>query len=129
MFEIRGFVSFFLNSDKEVSIACFSCFQVGILEWLTGFIISKGILESSICFWILKPIDLIHFLKVLSYKCSYCGLKTQSKAGSLSLRKSIGSSFATTYKLSTGDVRKAPRQIASSDFKYDVLTDPHTIQP
>ena len=49
---------------------------------------------------------------------------------SLSLRKSCGGSFASTYKLSPGDVRKAPRHsrrpwwcIASSAFKYEILDD------
>ena len=46
---------------RDRSISGFSSFQDGIFEWLTGLIVSKGILESTICFVILKIIDLVHF--------------------------------------------------------------------
>ena len=38
----RGFVSFFLNSDKEVSTSGLINFQGGVVELDTGFIVSKG---------------------------------------------------------------------------------------
>ena len=62
----RGFVSVFFNSNKEVLILGLSSFQGRILDWLTGLQISKGMLESLICFWILKAIDLIHFCRINS---------------------------------------------------------------
>ena len=69
-----------MNTDKKVSTSGFIYFQGGIVEVDTGFIMSKCQFESSMCFWILKPIDLIHIL-FLSYKCSYCGWKTQWNGG------------------------------------------------
>ena len=58
----RGFVSVFLNSNKDVSVSGFSSFQGRILEWLTGLTISlKYIYESSLPVWILQAIDLIIF--------------------------------------------------------------------
>ena len=49
-FNTRGFVSFFLTSDKEVSTSGLINFQVGIVELVTGFMMSQGKFESSMCF-------------------------------------------------------------------------------
>ena len=45
-----GFVSFFLNSDKEASTSGFINFKGWIVELVTGFMMSKGKFESSMCF-------------------------------------------------------------------------------
>ena len=62
---------FFLNSDKKIPTSGFINFQDRIVELVTCFIMSYGKNESSMCFEIKKPIELMHSLFV-SHKCSYC---------------------------------------------------------
>ena len=137
----------FLNSDRDITISGLINSYGGILELLKGCIISKRIRIFDV-FCTLKAIDFIHSL-FLSYRLSWSGWKTLLYAGlsifavsfttycsvSFNLRKSRGGWFASTYRLPTGEVRKASRHnrspwwwIALSDLIYEDLADPYIMQ-